>query len=334
MWQQRPHPSRSALIAREPRCLRGTQKFSLGVLRRRSQATIGGQFPPGNGGRHRGYGSSAKLLWLTSQAFLTISFAIFAPSRRLNIQSLHFCLSARLDPSKPSIRRIAQELAGAARQFEWSWAARHEQVRLFSPGEAPGNIASACLAPPRKFDVLESLGMGGGKASGGLAAHAWLRAVAMARETFSREAPDLGMVDAVMECSHGPDGLTYPEPRFRAALAEALLLPWIARRAPKEIKEKVTSFVLKHFNDPRLPMNTKDWIGVSEDASSVMRKWLTGFALEQFFVVVGHVAQEHMWRYRKAFWLAYYNANVIDDGWVLFGLEASYYARDAFDKTQ
>jgi len=255
--------------------------------------------------------------------------------KRSACRALIYAYLRDFDPSKRSIQRIARELDGAVRQHEWAWTERHDKFALFAPDQAPGRIAAACLSGGRNpFDALESVGITRSMASGGMAAHAWLQAVAQAREGLSRESPNQDLLDKIMLWSSGPNGLTYPEPGYRAALAESLLLPWSARQAPDDIREKVTAFLLGHFKDPRLPINTKDWLRVNEDAVSVMRKWLTGVALEQFFVVVDQVAQEGMWRYRKAFWLAYYNIRAIDDAWVLFGPAAQAYARQAFGKTQ
>ncbi|HYE36946.1 EH signature domain-containing protein [Methylocaldum sp.] len=239
------------------------------------------------------------------------------------------------DPSKPAIRRVAQELEGAVRQFNWAWTDRHDRYRLFAPDEAPRQIANACLAPPAApRSVLESLGMGGSRASGGMAAHAWLQALHRLSQLLLQQGPKLEHVDTILDWSVVDGRLLYPTPSHRAALASALLLPWAERNPTEEIKDNVSTFLLAHLKDPRLPFNAKEWVGVPDEAVAVLRKWLTGVALEQFCEVVDQVAQERMWRYRRAFWLAYYNADVINDAWVLFGPNAQSYARRAFGKTR
>jgi hypothetical protein len=253
--------------------------------------------------------------------------------KRTAYQGLILAYLKEFDPSKPAIRRVAQELEGAVRQFDWAWAGRHDRYRLFAPDEAPNRIADACLAPkadPRS--VLDSLGMGGGRMSGGMASHAWLRAVNRMRETLSHQTLNVALFDAVLGWSVADGRLLYPS--HRSALASALLMPWTERSPTEDIKEKISAFLLGHLKDPRLPINAKEWVGVPDDAVAVLRKWLTGVALEQFFEVVDQVAQEHMWRFRRAFWLAYYNADAINDAWVLFGPNAQNYARHAFGKTQ
>lgn len=253
--------------------------------------------------------------------------------KRTAYQGLILAYLKEFDPTKPAILRVAQELEGAVQQFDWAWSGRHDRCRLFAPDEAPNRIADACLAPqadPRS--VLDSLGMGGGRMSGGMASHAWLRAVNRMRATLSHQTPNVALFDAVLRWSVADGSLLYPS--HRSALASALLMPWTERPPTEDIKEKISAFLLEYLKDPRLPINAKEWLGVPDEAVAVLRKWLTGVALEQFFEVVDQVAQEHMWRFRRAFWLAYYNADVINDAWVLFGPEARNYARDTFGKTQ
>jgi hypothetical protein len=137
--------------------------------------------------------------------------------------------------------------------------------------------------------------------------------------------------------------LTQPIPVIAKAIDEGdveLLrsLPGIGEQRAKEIvaklQGKVGKFALIQTREGAVPSAEPPASAIEDEAVAVLRKWLTGVALEQFFEVVDQVALERMWRFRRAFWLAYYNADVINDAWVLFGPYARSYAQRAFGKTQ
>lgn len=235
------------------------------------------------------------------------------------------------DPGSPPIRRAAKEIGRVLDQFAWPWKQRDKNYQLFSE-YAPETLAKACLSSETPLEVLRDAGVGGARAYGGLAACAYGQAINQLKDMLSQKEPNFSLLDRILSWSVGPNGLAYP--KQRAALATSLLVPWSSKAPPEDQKDKISNFLLAHFHDPRLPINAKDWVGVDEDAVAVLRKWLTGVALEQFFVVVDQVAQESMWRYRRSFWLSYYNADAINDAWVLFGREAQSFAKRAFGKTQ
>lgn len=253
--------------------------------------------------------------------------------RRASYQALIHCYLREFDPAKQSIIRLAAELDGVSSFFEWPWRERNERASLFAPDRAARRIAQLCLqSPDSPLDVLESLGMGGGRSSIGLAARSYFEALTNLRDALAKVSPDVDALHHVLTWSASSEGLRYPQ--HRGALATALLLPWSGRKAPADIQTQISEFLLRYFKDPRLPANAKDWLGVPEEARAVLRKWLSREALEQFCQVIDSVAQERMWRYRRAFWLAYYNKDVVSDAWVLFGPEALRYAERAFGATQ
>jgi hypothetical protein len=111
----------------------------------------------------------------------------------------------------------------------------------------------------------------------------------------------------------------------RAAVATVLLLPWQERAPEDALRERITEFLLKHFKDPRI--HPENWLKVPEEATAVLRRWLTRMALEQFLEVVDQVAERGYWMFRRPFWTSYDKRNVIDDAWVVFGPKAQLWAR-------
>jgi hypothetical protein len=141
----------------------------------------------------------------------------------------------------------------------------------------------------------------------------------------------LSPVRRLMAWSSADGKLAYNE--HRAALADALLCPWVEGRNPSdELREEIIRFLLAHFKDPRTAPG--NWVLVSENARSIMRRWLTHAALEQFVEVIDHFAVERMWKYRRAFWMAYFERDFISDAKVLFGPNAVDYARTHFEAGQ
>jgi len=110
-------------------------------------------------------------------------------------------------------------------------------------------------------------------------------------------------------------------PTHRVALAEALLLPWVSSQPTDPIKHELMSFLLKHYNDPRIRKNL--WHTVSNDATDVMIRWLNGRTLQVFFEILRATADQ-IWQYRQKFWTAYFERGYIDEAWVAMGSEGVY----------
>lgn len=266
--------------------------------------------------------------------FLSVLFLQYRNrQRRSAYQNLILAYLRDYQPDHSATLQIAAELKKVCLHYEWPWKQRSEEFQIFDPGVAEKKIADTCLTDFRNpHEVLASLGMGGARLSGGLAMEAWRTALSKVQQVLTEGSGNLSIVERILEWSVLDGKLLY-RPQ-RADLATALLTPWINVSAPEHIKSLLLPFFLEHFRDPRLPANVRGWIGVPEPAVAVMRKWLTAVALHQFLEVVDHVAHEHMWRYRRAFWLAYHAAGYVDDAWVLFGPEAQFYAERAFGRIQ
>ncbi|MEO5376793.1 MAG: EH signature domain-containing protein [Magnetococcus sp. DMHC-6] len=252
--------------------------------------------------------------------------------RRSTYHGLILAYLRDFDPAKGYIHQVAQELEAIVNQFDWPWAIRHQQYKLFFPQEAASHMATACLTQPTTpVTTLVSIGMGEGRLSCGLAAYTYLQAVEIVRKILTEQNGDPSLIDIILDWSLDNNGkMRYS--MHRNKLVEALLLPWQNLVPTDTLKKKILSFILQHFKDPRLSIHAKEWLGVKEEAIAVLRKWLTSVALDQFFVVVDQVAMERMWSFRKTFWLAYFQADLISDAWVLFGPKAQVYARQAFGK--
>lgn len=243
------------------------------------------------------------------------------PSRSL-CRTLIAVYLAQFNPAPFSMHRIAQSLAALAPQWPWPWAERQRRFHLFEPSKAPLELARHCCAADAPLDAkLEDAGIKGTCRFGGMEAAAFRASLsAMQHSLSTRPAdeshPHMERVLAWYENACAAGG-TLAFQAHRPALAAALLSPWQQAAPEDALRERITEFLLKHFKDPRI--RPENWRKVPDEATSVLRRWLTRIALEQFFEVVDQVAEAGQWMYRRPFWMSYDKANVIEDAWVLFG---------------
>lgn len=115
-----------------------------------------------------------------------------------------------------------------------------------------------------------------------------------------------------------------------------LLSPWKEDRknvSNYDLQQTVKQLLLKHFKDPRIPTNrSKGWRSVETSDLNIVYRWLIGETLEQFFTIIDSMALEHQWKYRRAFWKAYYDKGYLEDAWVVLGSDAKYEAKKLFGK--
>jgi hypothetical protein len=103
-------------------------------------------------------------------------------------------------------------------------------------------------------------------------------------------------------------------------VAGALLLPFADAARTEELGIPIQRFLLTHLGDPRL--EPAGWLRVDPVAKQVMLRWLVGASLERFFALIARSAMEQHWTYRRAFWTAYHERNLISEAWVVLGDDA------------
>ena len=98
-----------------------------------------------------------------------------------------------------------------------------------------------------------------------------------------------------------------------------LLRPWLAgENEPEEsIRFQIQDFLLEHLDDPRL--KPQRWQEAGEQATSLMRRWLTRASLKAFFSLISEHALDTHWRYREAFWSACLEKDTTVEAWLALG---------------
>lgn len=231
------------------------------------------------------------------------------------------------DPERANIELIGQFLAQTVTKFDWVWAERQRQYQLFEPA-APKQIASQFLESEARFaELLSEIGLSGDLQNQGMAAAVFRNCLATIKKMSGNEqAP---VIDRLLDWAVEDNHLRYPE--SANLLADALLVPWRDVTPKKAIQSKIEDFLLEHYKDPRFPTapGTR-WTAVDEETKHIFLRWLVGAALQQFLQVVDKVAMPTQWKYRKAFWLTYYNRGAIDEAWVAFAWDGQLQARKSF----
>ena len=75
--------------------------------------------------------------------------------------------------------------------------------------------------------------------------------------------------------------------------------------APDGLRQPVQSYVLRNWADPRVTGGAARWREVSDEARQIFTRWIAEEDIRLFFDVVARNCNDPMFRYRKAFWLAY-----------------------------
>jgi hypothetical protein len=247
------------------------------------------------------------------------------------IKGLIHAYLLRFDPKLPGFDRFASMLREMVGYWDWDWADRQRQHRMFEPAAGPALIARKVLfevhPPP---ETLERLGLRGDLAAGGFAAGIFEATIIELQRDLER-VPQLSPIRRVTDWALMKDGKSR-FPKKNTVLIEALLLPWSAgAKPPAEIKTHIQEFLLATFLDPRL--SPRHWNSVNADAIRVMMSWLARASLEVFLGVIDRTAAKQQWSARRRFWTAYFDAGVVADCWVVFGRNPAAIARQIADET-
>jgi hypothetical protein len=111
----------------------------------------------------------------------------------------------------------------------------------------------------------------------------------------------------------------------------ALLRPFVHRDPQDQmLRDAITDFLLKAVGDPRWDMDA--WYSTKKALLAVMRRWMVGLTLEDFFNLIDRTADRIHWDYRRKFWLSYLREGYISDAWVVLGREAAMAALDSIER--
>lgn len=214
------------------------------------------------------------------------------------------------------------------------WRHRQETWQMFTLEIGPQEVARYCLLERLPVqDTLKQFGLPSSVWQGGFALAIYVRMIGFVRNKILPGLHD--DIPKSLECflnwSIDDGALRYRTKRPQ--LAEALLLPFVDSSIEQGKRNKIQhlrNYLLQYYQDPRI--DPAAWQGVDDKARGVMLRWLIGTTLHVFFRILDEVALDEHWRYRRAFWNAYFQAHLIDEAWVLLGNSAKHRALNDMPK--
>lgn len=207
-----------------------------------------------------------------------------------------------------------------------AWKEKSDKFALFDGIQAENRLAKRVIGTSSDISaILEEAGLTGELSKTGLVEQTYSHALEKIKDLPATKINNR-IIENIIQWSSFESGLRFPGDK--RLTIDALLLPWANEEPSDETKQTILQFLSRHFGDPRL--SSGSWHAGSDDARSIIRKWLVKETLEDFFRILDKTAIDSQWKYRRVFWLAYYNAGVIDDAWIALGPDAKYTAKKAF----
>lgn len=227
------------------------------------------------------------------------------------------------DPARPAFDTIASALRARSLTVGSPWDGLQQRLGLFDGAGAPRAVATRALgAGTTAAALLDTSGLKGGPTGTKLAARALTEGLVAIGTLKPVSAED--HLRLVRAWSEAPDG-TLLAPDLAPLVIPALVQPLAVTDMGRGVRQEICRFLLGHFGDPRA--HNANWLRVDESVRQVVIRWLTTETLEQFFEIVGQVADPGQWRYRGAFWRAVQDAELIRDAIVILGKDAQSRAR-------
>lgn len=231
--------------------------------------------------------------------------------------------------------RIRLALTFAAGPAAERFSRLHAEQRWFSPNEVGIHLGKTLVQGPGQVrDVLATLELWPGFVEEPLCSEAFAGALKAPNDVLSQERV-IERLKSWAKAEGSPRSapmLRYGE--HRVALADGLVKPWVQQKPADGIRNGLTSFLIKHYGDPRMLTEVHAghrWQGVAPATVATVRRWLVGDTLQGFMRLLQMTADE-IWRYRERFWMAYYDHGAIDEAWLALGSQAAWHAQRAFSQ--
>ena len=228
------------------------------------------------------------------------------------------------NPEAPETTLLAGALSRLRGRLSETRARPIEQFRIAEPRAAVETVAKAAGTGGADMAMLEAT------RPPILTSPLGLRAVAMAI-TRSARTPNVVTYERLLNHMKGTDGkLTATARQYAYA---ALLRPFMDETAPDEIQKHIQVVILAEYGDPRVPSTPVPSLADDADGSvareciGVLTRWLAIDTLNLFIEVISRTAVDRMFKQRRAFWLRYFEANLVTEFHVAFGSEAAVVAR-------
>jgi hypothetical protein len=194
------------------------------------------------------------------------------------------------------------------------WKKQHKKYRLFEPELGIQLLTEHCLQHEPLTALIE-IGFKGELLNSDYVKTLYQNAL---QQIIKKKTYNITSLENILVWSEENQQLRYPD--IKRKLVQALLTPWQNSDPPTEIKQRIQTFLIRYFQDPRT--HSQSWHGISNPLIKVMYRWLIGTTLETFIEILDHCVLDKHWQYRRAFWQAYYEREYIDEAWLALGSAA------------
>ena len=191
-------------------------------------------------------------------------------------------------------------------------------ISFFSPDSVADRMANLILISPVRFDqVFVQRGLWSEIIDSQLGSAIFESALFK----IQRLAPDSSPFFKLLDLA---GSLTAPvvKTRYRIAFANSMLSPWARRVPDPKLRSVLIDNFLSNYGDPVDPQKKEyQWRDVDSAARGVLLDWINGDTLRGFIHILGRT-KDNIWRYRRKFWMAYYEAGYVKEVWLALGIEA------------
>lgn len=217
---------------------------------------------------------------------------------------------------------FARRTSSALRHGEGAYVDKlfgmQRELAFFQPAMVPPKLATALLTNPKRLeDAMAEYMLWPGFVDTPLGSAVFEAALGLGAQRFS----EWHLIARVLDWAQRLASPVHKS-RLRVQFADALLLPWSRAQPPDTVKSVLLAYFVRVYGDPRIARHREyQWHGVSPEALSVLMRWLTGDTLRGFMRVLERTADE-IWKHRRKFWMAFYDAGHIEEAWLALGADA------------
>lgn len=232
---------------------------------------------------------------------------------------------------RPGLSAVASALQDLTQCLGRPFDALADRFRIFDTEAGPARVAASAFEnrqSPR--DVLAAQGLQMELVlSGGFVEPCTRRALELTAN--DKRFPPLDRLEFVTLLSLRPGSRSLIFPNHKSLVADALLLPFQQEEPDRKIRDKTLNLLtsLDGIGDPRT--HSGNWVNMPR-ARDIAISWLTEQALRQFLDVVEAVNPNENWHFRRRFWEAMHDNEVIKAAWVVLDRVGTREARRRFGK--
>ncbi|WP_068088987.1 EH signature domain-containing protein [Polycladidibacter stylochi] len=282
---------------------------------------------------------AAWCLWETKPALssdpviLQKILAILTQGKKRLFKILATVYLSQFRKDRPGLTAVSKALQIGAIQIGQPWQQLQENYALYDRDNGPKRIAQVALQQNYSVpQLMRDLGLSDQSALSGFSQAVTSSILkSLSADTSNEHLRRLELVrqyaldESQSQLFAGQD----------VEIATALIEPFVKsqQKPDDEVKDSFLDTLIGLFEDPRL--NPGRWVKMGPLKEEII-SWLTKQSLRQFLDIVDRITNEPsekaMWQYRRAFWEAVYQKDLIKGAWVIFADDGATATRNHYGK--